>query len=729
MKKILKSVMALAIAAMTFTACEDVPEPYPTPNPNSGSSTENLQGTGTAADPFNVAAARAYIKDGGDANATVYVKGKIVSIEEIGGSYGNATYTISDDGTSTNALKVYRGYGLDGAKFTGNEIKEGDDVVIAGKLINYSGTYEFAQGNTIVSLNGTGGSGGGETEGATGDGTLENPFNAIAAANTAKALGSGNTSDKAYYIKGKVVSIATDKNGNAQNFDYGTYGNASFYISDDGKEANQFYCYRILYLGNKKWTSGAGDVLKVGDEVIVCAKLTLYNTTPETAQNEGYLYSLNGKTEGGSDQPAGDAKGTGTLEDPFNAVAATNTAQALGNGNISDKAYYIKGKVASIATDKNGNAQNFDYGTYGNASFYISDDGTETNQFYIYRVLYLGNKKWTEGAGDVLKVGDEVIVCAKLTLYNSTPETAQNEGYLYSLNGKTEGGGGETPQPSGDQGSIDAPKTVAEVLAVINAMEDGATTDANYYVKGKVAKVATAAEDIGPNSSSGKNYKDINYYISIDGTESNTIYVYRGKNLNNTDFTSADQLKVGDEVIVYGKLQKYKNSKTNEIVPEMASGNYLVKTSNTGSTPGGDNPGGGGEVSGNSISIDFSSQGFENAQEVTTITLTDGTTLTFDGGGNNNTPKYYNSGTAIRLYPKNTMTVAASKNISSIVLTCSTNNAEGNVSATPGTVAVDGTTITISGINAKSTVIADTHTGTGAASQLRISNLKITYAQ
>ena len=588
MKKILKSVMALAIAAMTFTACEDVPEPYPTPNPNSGSSTENLQGTGTAADPFNVAAARAYIKDGGDANATVYVKGKIVSIEEIGGSYGNATYTISDDGTSTNALKVYRGYGLDGAKFTGNEIKEGDDVVIAGKLINYSGTYEFAQGNTIVSLNGTGGSGGGETEGATGDGTLENPFNAIAAANTAKALGSGNTSDKAYYIKGKVVSIATDKNGNAQNFDYGTYGNASFYISDDGKEANQFYCYRILYLGNKKWTSGAGDVLKVGDEVIVCAKLTLYNTTPETAQNEGYLYSLNGKTEGG---------------------------------------------------------------------------------------------------------------------------------------------GGETPQPSGDQGSIDAPKTVAEALAVINAMEDGATTDANYYVKGKVAKVATAAEDIGPNSSSGKNYKDINYYISIDGTESNTIYVYRGKNLNNTDFTSADQLKVGDEVIVYGKLQKYKNSKTNEIVPEMASGNYLVKTSNTGSTPGGDNPGGGGEVSGNSISIDFSSQGFENAQEVTTITLTDGTTLTLDGGGNNNTPKYYNSGTAIRLYPKNTMTVAASKNISSIVLTCSTNNAEGNVSATPGTVAVDGTTITISGINAKSTVIADTHTGTGAASQLRISNLKITYAQ
>lgn len=463
MKKILYSVMALAISAMTFTACEDVPEPYPQPTPTNGNQ---------------------------------------------------------------------------------------------------------------------------QIEGAEGDGTLENPFNAIAAANAAKELGSGNVSEQMYYIKGKVVSIAVDKNGNVLNYDQGTYGNASFYISDDGTSTNQFYCYRVLYLGNKKWTAGSGDILKEGDEVIVCAKLTLYNTTPETNQNEGYLYSLNGKSEGGSTDE-GTATGDGTLANPFNAVAATNAAKALGSGNVSSQAYYIKGKVASIATDKNGNVQNFDYQNYGNASFYISDDGTEKGQFYCYRVLYLGNKKWEKGAGDILKVGDEVIVCAKLTLYNTTPETNQNDGYLYSLNGKTEGSATPDPQPTGDVGSIDAPKTVADALAAINALEEGATTSAKYYIKGKVAKVATAAEDIGPNSSSGKKYKDINYYISADGSDNSTLYIYRGKNVNNTDFTSADQLKVGDEVIVYGKLQKYKNTSTNEIVPEMASGNYLVKTSNTsaGETP------------------------------------------------------------------------------------------------------------------------------------------------
>ena len=281
---------------------------------------------------------------------------------------------------------------------------------------------------------------------AKGSGTLEDPFNSVAAINEAKKLASGAVSDKAYYIKGKVVSIATDKNGNVLNFDQGTFGNATFYISDDGTTTNQFYCYRVLYLGNKKWTQGAGDILKEGDEVIVCAKLTMYNTTPETQQNEGFLYSLNGKTEEGGDNPA-EAKGNGTLEDPFNAVAATTEARKLASGAVSDKAYYIKGKVVSIATDKNGNVLNYDQGTFGNATFYISDDGTTTNQFYCYRVLYLGNKKWTQGAGDILKVGDEVIVCAKLTMYNSTPETQQNEGYLYSLNGKTESSGGDTPTP------------------------------------------------------------------------------------------------------------------------------------------------------------------------------------------------------------------------------------------------------------------------------------------
>ena len=429
--------MALAIAAMTFTACEDVPEPYPMPDPNEGgNSTEVLQGTGTESDPFNVAAARAYIKDGGDANATVYVKGIIVNIEEIGGSYGNATYNISDDGTSTNALKVYRGFGLGNSRFKGEEIRSGDVVVVSGQLVNYNGTYEFTQGNVLYSLNGETSGSSGETGVATGDGSLENPFNAVAATNEAKKLTSGAVSDKAYYIKGKVVSIATDKNGTVLNFDQGTFGNATFYISDDGTESNQFYCYRVLYLGNKKWTSGAGDILREGDDVVVCAKLTMYNSTPETQQNEGYLYSLNGKTESSSvnpdPQPTGDL---GTADAPITVAKALEIIETYEPAGQSSTDAYVKGKIVSVVSynDK-----------YKSITYYISDDGTETKQLQVYSGKGLNGADFA--SKDDLSVGSVVVVKGQLKKYankdnTTTPEINQNN-QLVSIDGNSGGGGG-----------------------------------------------------------------------------------------------------------------------------------------------------------------------------------------------------------------------------------------------------------------------------------------------
>ena len=86
----------------------------------------------------------------------VYVKGKIASIKEVNTSYGNATYNISDDGTTTTTLTVYRGYYLDGEKFTAeDQIKVGDEVVVYGKLTLYNGTNEINTGSSIYSLNGT----------------------------------------------------------------------------------------------------------------------------------------------------------------------------------------------------------------------------------------------------------------------------------------------------------------------------------------------------------------------------------------------------------------------------------------------------------------------------------------------------------------------------------------------------------------------------------------------
>ena len=271
---------------------------------------------------------------------------------------------------------------------------------------------------------------GGTTEGvAKGTGTAADPYNSVAVANYCKTLEAGVESDKEVYIKGKVVSIKEQFST--------SFGNGSFYIADD-ETSEKFYIFRSLYLGNRKWTTNDPE-LKEGDEVVVCAKVMNYmGNTPETVANKTYLVSLNGKTAGGTtpDTPtAGEAKGDGTAANPFNSVAAQKYTAALEAGVVTDKDFYIKGKVQSVKEQFSA--------AYGNGSFYIADDANST-QFYIFRIYYFGGEKWKEG-DMTLKEGDEIVVCAKLINYmGNTPETNQG-GKLISVNGKTSGEGGGTP--------------------------------------------------------------------------------------------------------------------------------------------------------------------------------------------------------------------------------------------------------------------------------------------
>ena len=166
--------------------------------------------------------------------------------------------------------------------------------------------------------------------------------------------------------------------------------------------------------------------------------------------------------------------------------------------------------------------------------------------------------------------------------------------------------------------------------------------------------------------------------------------------------------------------------------------NFVVKdgeASNEGGNEGGNEEGneGGGEVSGNTIAVNASDLGFANGTALTTITLSDGTELSFDGGGNTNAPKYYDTGTNIRMYPKNSMKVTSQKNITKInfvvdVYNGTTYNASGDITSQPGTVSISDANVNITDINSKSVTITDTSSTTGAASQIRIKTISITYA-
>lgn len=349
MKKFIYSCLFLAMAAITFSSCEDVPAPYNMPTENESQKVLPA-GTGTAADPFNVAGAVKYIEDGGSESELKYVKGKVVSVEQgsFDATHGSLKYYISDDGTPTNQFYVYNGYaGPNRTKFSGEDaLKQGDEVVICGNLIVFSGTKEFQTGNYIVSLNGVGGT---DTPGtpsgeAKGTGTEADPFNSVAANNLAASLGSGEVSDKEYYIKGKIQEI---KDQFAAQF-----GNATFYIADD-ENSQKFLIFRTYYFGGEKWKEGDGQ-LKVGDEVVVCAKLINYmGNTPETNQG-GKLISVNGKTsiEGGSEKP--DTPSTGDTTTPNGNFETWvdgkpnnwKTASSAGNASLAQSTDAHSGKYS-----------------------------------------------------------------------------------------------------------------------------------------------------------------------------------------------------------------------------------------------------------------------------------------------------------------------------------------------------------------------------------------------
>lgn len=102
---------------------------------------------------------------------------------------------------------------------------------------------------------------------AEGEGTLESPYNSVAANKAALELKSGATATSEAYVKGIVHVI---------NYAYSAKSKSlSFLISPDGTDNGAFYCFRV--------TSDEDPGLKEGDLVVLSGKLTNFKGTPEFA--------------------------------------------------------------------------------------------------------------------------------------------------------------------------------------------------------------------------------------------------------------------------------------------------------------------------------------------------------------------------------------------------------------------------------------------------------------
>lgn len=105
-----------------------------------------------------------------------------------------------------------------------------------------------------------------------------------------------------------------------------------------------------------------------------------------------------------------------------------------------------------------------------------------------------------------------------------------------------------------NDGSLEHPYTAAEAIAAI---------DANTGLTGKYVKgIVKAAPSFNATDSS------LTYDIE---SGAKTLYIYSGKDLSNVGFVGAEDLKAGDEVVVYGNLKKY-----NKTTYELDKANYLI---------------------------------------------------------------------------------------------------------------------------------------------------------
>ena len=88
------------------------------------------------------------------------------------------------------------------------------------------------------------------------------------------------------------------------------------------------------------------------------------------------------------------------------------------------------------------------------------------------------------------------------------------------------------------------PYSVDDALKVAGTLTKGNSTTDKYYIKGIVSEITELSTSYG----------NATFRITVDGK---TILVFRAKNEGNQNFTSTDDLYVGDEVVIYGNITNY----------------------------------------------------------------------------------------------------------------------------------------------------------------------------
>lgn len=309
MKKYIFSVLMAAMAAFTFSSCEDVPEPYTLPTQPAGPGTTDPNQKGSESNPYTVAEAIALIKAGTAPSTAVCVKGKITAVTFFNETYSSLSYNIADEGSS-DVIEVYSGKGKDGANFSSkDDLKVGQTVVVKGIVKAFTkndGTIvnEIDKNSTIISIENAGTTT--PDTPVTGKGSLSDPYNVAEAIAAIKA---GTAPTTQVYLTGIISDVA---------FYNDQYKSITYYISDDGK-GKDMQVYSGKGLNGADFASK--EDLKVGQKVTILGKIMKFtdkngNDIMEVDKTSSII-KIEGEGTGGGEvkpDPTPDTPASGNIE-------------------------------------------------------------------------------------------------------------------------------------------------------------------------------------------------------------------------------------------------------------------------------------------------------------------------------------------------------------------------------------------------------------------------------
>lgn len=543
------------------------------------------EGDGSLEHPYLASQANAIASalESGAEDGPYYIKGfvKKFASKHVEGvtNFGNALFYITDtkDGEGDD-FYCYQVYYLGGKKFTSlDQIKEGDEVIVYGKITNYNGTCETVGKGAayIYSLNGEIGDDSG-------------PVQAVDATVT-QVIEEQNTA-VTYRLSGTVSRF----NSQYCSFDL-TDETGSIYVYSVTADTKEEYSTKLAN-GDTVTIEGEYQFYsKTSQHEIVNAKITAWTKGTDDGGGQGGdvdpITGDNLLVNGGFETWTGEkpaswdfVKGNATLTKSSDAKEGSNACEVSGsaesNLRLMSKEYvllpgtyqiqsYIKGEGqyrVGYTILVNGAPKDSDSYIYvdQNPVQATSDWTLHTVEFTLtaqtsVSVTIMNSKK---GAGKSIFVDDVKLVTSDGGLVNGG-------------DGGDDGGdtGGDTPGEF--TSSLDKPASASAALAYAQTLADGVQVEA--YVKGIICKIDELSTQYG----------NATYWISDDGTDNKAFEIYRGYYLNGEKFTSEDQLTVGDEVVVFGNIVNFKGN-----TPEMTTGSIIMSINGQGGS--GDDGGQGG---------------------------------------------------------------------------------------------------------------------------------------